>query len=255
MNVPALQQLQFGEVQLWYAEGTLLNDATAKRKFISLLSVAELRRYGRYRYRENQDEYLLGRAMVRLILAHTAGVPPSELQLSATMSGKPEIVAPAGARMLRFNISHSCGMVVVVFALDREVGVDVEDFRRRVPDDVVNYSMTASEIGELAKLHPDQRQKAFITRWSLKEAYTKARGQGLLIPFSSLAFDHGNGALLPIQFDQVITNESCWRFFLFQLLGRYSCAVAVELRDRDSPCLLIKNLTLGGAASLMSVWS
>jgi 4'-phosphopantetheinyl transferase len=88
------------------------------------------------------------------------------------------------------SISHSAGRVACAVAAV-PVGVDVESLTR--PRDHLALTDTvhsAAQRQHLAALPPEARAEPFLQAWTLKEAWLKAREQGLdFALMRSLAFD------------------------------------------------------------------
>jgi len=51
--------------------------------------------------------------------------------------------------------------------------------------EIASHFFSEEEIATLAKLPPEVQVSAFFSCWTKKEAYVKARGQGLSIPLRS----------------------------------------------------------------------
>ena len=97
--------------------------------------------------------------------------------------GKPALRRPANHADLRFNLSHSKGLVLYAVANGREVGVDVEQIRRVADfERITEQYFSLAERTELGTLRPERKLDGFFGLWTLKEAYVKARGQGLAVP-------------------------------------------------------------------------
>jgi 4'-phosphopantetheinyl transferase len=71
-----------------------------------------------------------------------------------------------------------------------EVGVDVE-LLRPLPDAlrIARSFFSPAEVDRLAALRPDEREAGFLACWTRKEAFVKARGDGLTLALD--AFDVG----------------------------------------------------------------
>jgi 4'-phosphopantetheinyl transferase len=155
----------------------------------------ERARMERYRDAADRSRYLFAHALVRATLSRYAPetAPPAwRFRLGA--HGRPEIAAGAGTPPLRFNLSHTEGLVACAVALGRDVGVDVEHTATPRFDvdaclEIAASNFAPSEIAALAALPREARRERFFAIWTLKEAYIKARGLGLALPLARFAFD------------------------------------------------------------------
>jgi 4'-phosphopantetheinyl transferase len=149
-----------------------------------MLSADELRRAGRFLLPLHRDRFVTGLSILRRVLGAHLGTPPESVELARGKGGKPAL---AGAQRLRFNLSHSADRGLLALALDREVGVDLERFRPEVAvEDIARRYFSPSEQEELLSLPREARTAAFFACWTRKEAFLKARGDGLFsLPLGS----------------------------------------------------------------------
>lgn len=146
--------------------------------FLDLLSVEELRRAECFRFEQDREHFLVARGMLRALLARYLGAAPTALCFVYGEHGKPRLVAPETG--LRFNLSHSHGRALIAVAEGRDVGVDLEYVHRRVAEErVARRYFSPEEVAALRALPPAERKAAFFRGWSRKEAYLKARGDGI----------------------------------------------------------------------------
>lgn len=125
-----------------------------------------------------------GDPAVRALIARYAGEHPESLRLTSGPHGKPMLEA---AR-LRFNLSHSGGTTLLAFALDAEVGVDVEHARVvRRRDALLARCFTVAEQARL-RTDPDP-DRALLAAWTAKEAVVKAVGRGLAYGLARIELD------------------------------------------------------------------
>lgn len=102
---------------------------------------------------------------------------PRLLRFEAGRHGKPRLT---GEDRLRFNLSHSGGVALYAFALDREVGVDVELPRRTVDQVAIARRILGDgEAERLQALDPAAREREFLRAWVRWEAVLKCRGTGI----------------------------------------------------------------------------
>jgi len=176
----AATALPFNVVHAWWR--SLRAQATAVQACYELLSREERERASRYRVEGPRDDFVLTRGTLRSLLAGYLQRTPQELTFQPTEYGKPFIAGPCD---LRFNVSHTDGLALLAFVRQREIGVDVERIRPE-PDaqKLAERFFSVYERRALENLDGDDLQTAFFRCWSRKEAYIKARGEGL-----SLALD------------------------------------------------------------------
>jgi 4'-phosphopantetheinyl transferase len=177
-------QLTKQEVHIWQAK--LDVDSVVVERRSSYLSADEKQRAGRFVVATAGVRFTVARGILRELLGGYLGRSPGDIRLETGPRGKPAVVAGAGAPDLRFNLSHSHGFALYAFALERELGIDVEKIRPEVVLEGIekNY-LSARELQELRALPDELRPEGFFLCWTRKEAYIKARGEGLHIPLNS----------------------------------------------------------------------
>jgi 4'-phosphopantetheinyl transferase len=88
---------------------------------------------------------------------------------------------------LRFNLSRRHGQALVAISYDREVGVDIEYVRAMPVLEIAEHSFAPYEVKVLRNLPESSLIEAFYNCWTRKEAYIKARGEGLSFPLDKFA--------------------------------------------------------------------
>lgn len=148
------------------------------------LPAVDLERADRFRREDARARYIAGRHVLRTALGELLGVPSRELRFTRGSTGcdrgKPALLWP-DVPQLDFSVSHSGALVVVAVARRGPVGVDVERLRPRLDVlGVARLALSAEEVAELeAVAEPEERRAAFFRCWTRKEAYLKARADGL----------------------------------------------------------------------------
>ena|ERR1041385_2713119 len=170
--------LNGAEVHLWQA---VLDDRLA-HVFESFLSADELARANRFHFAEDRNQFIVARGLLRNLLAAYLGVNSAKLHFSYGAKGKPFLIVE-GHPQINFNISHSHGRAALVFSRGREVGVDLEYVKDDFDDELVaNRFFSRAEVLALRTVPVELRKQAFFNCWTRKEAYIKARGEGLSMP-------------------------------------------------------------------------
>jgi 4'-phosphopantetheinyl transferase len=218
------------------------------RTYRALLSPDEIARNQRFVFPKGRHEHLMTRALVRTILsAYRPAVDPRAWQFVANPYGRPEIARPTAQPVLRFNVSHTDGLIVCLLAADREIGVDVEDTTRANIGlvEIADRYFSPAEVAALGALPEAARPDRFFDYWTLKESYIKARGLGLRLPLDQFSFHlgthhQGTGEPIRISFGPGIDDDpATWQFSLGRLSARHRLAIAIR-RQLDEADLAIR---------------
>ena len=173
-----LEALRQRDVHVWVesldVDGERLDELTA------FLAADELDRARRFRFQRDRDRFVAGRGRLRELLGGYLSQAPAEVHLHYTAYGKPFVRSDVD---LRFNVAHSGPRVLFAFRCGADVGVDVELLGPKAADDLVAERFFAGrEVSDLRRLPPALQARGFLTCWTRKEAYIKARGEGLSLP-------------------------------------------------------------------------
>ncbi len=176
------------QTHIWYLDPDAPIEGGDAAALHATLSAREQAQYRRFHSPCHAQRYLLSHAMLRQVLSHYVATPPAELAFRRGPHGKPGL-APVGTAPLEFNLTHTVGLAACVVTRGRACGIDAEQLaQRRDPLGVARRMFSAAEVAELARLEGPRRLEYFYTRWTLREAYVKARGLGLSFPMRRLQF-------------------------------------------------------------------
>jgi 4'-phosphopantetheinyl transferase len=154
---------------------------------LEILDRSERARAELFRRPQDRDAFVAAHALTRLMLSRYSGRAASSWRFANGPYGKPEIAEPSVA--LRFNLSHTDGLVASAVACEGHVGVDVERLDdRRLGMDLAEQTFAPAEVAHLRSLPAAARTEAAFELWTLKEAYVKATGFGLHCPLDSFWF-------------------------------------------------------------------
>ena len=219
------------EVHVWLAEPDAIRTPHLLREYQVLMNDAERRKRGRYRFEKHRHECLVTRALVRTTLSrYCPEVVPAAWQFVEVGNGRPEPAPWSTQLPLRFNLSHTDGLIACAVTLNRAIGVDVESLERR--GETVAIAERYFAPSEVRALHaqPTERQRErFFGYWTLKESYIKARGLGLAIPLEQFAFGLDGPGPIRISFDPRLADDpDVWQFALERPTPRHMLALGVE---------------------------
>lgn len=149
----------------------------------SVLSVDELERADRFRTDRLRRGFILSRGLLRILCSRYLACDPAALVFEYGAKGKPALGPDCG---LGFNVSHSGALLVLAFAWNLELGIDVEEVRPLSEIEAVAHRFfCAEETSEVLSHRGATRTLLFHTCWTRKEAFIKATGDGL-----SMSLDH-----------------------------------------------------------------
>lgn len=228
------------DVSVWYAETRdfpFLAEPDAPARW---LTGVDRQRYDRFAGDDDRRMFLLGRAMARSLVGAALGVPPAAWEWREGSHGRPEIARPATS--VRFNLTHSAGLVACALADRCDVGVDVEDLQRRPVDPaVVARYCTPEEIADIAVSREGWHDR-FLRYWTLKEAYLKARGLGIAVPLAEIGFRLDDHRARIVFRGSLAGADDRWALVLTQPTSRHILAAAAEATDGAAPTWRIEAL-------------
>lgn len=210
-------------------------DAAIAGALESRLTPEELNRRDRYMREEDRRAFVVTRALVRVVLSTHRATPPDAWRFVTNAHGCPSVIeAQAGQPRLEFNVSHTPGLVALAVAHGHRVGVDVEDARRVVREDVAGRFFAPSEVADLRALPDAAQARVFFDYWTLKEAYIKARGMGLAIPLGDFAFALRPPAAPTIAFVDGFDDDAArWQFRQAWPTPDHRLGLAIERTGND----------------------
>jgi 4'-phosphopantetheinyl transferase len=218
------------DVHVWWLDPAVSNDARCHARCWDVLSADERQRHERLRVESSRQQYLVSHAFLRLTLSRYASVTPEEWTFTTNRHGRPEIARPSGGAPLRFNLSHTHGLVVCGVTLQRDLGVDVEEIRGRPRHvDIARRFFAPAEVAALLATPSDQQSRRFFEYWTLKESYIKARGLGLSLPLRQFAFDLSARPRVRVSFDTTLNDDAvAWDFASLWPTPAHVLAVAAK---------------------------
>jgi 4'-phosphopantetheinyl transferase len=164
--------------------------------------------------------------VLRAILGGYLNQGPECLSFCYNSQGKPALDGDA----IRFNVSHSHGVALYAVTRGREVGIDIEHIRFDLAvAEIAERFFSRREVVMLRALPAEVQRQAFFLCWTRKEAYIKARGEGLSLPLDQFDVSLAPGepaAVLGTQRDP--SEASRWSLQELTPAPGYVAALAVE---------------------------
>jgi 4'-phosphopantetheinyl transferase len=222
-RAPEKLELSEDEVHVWRASLRLAPEVLPGLD--ATLTPDEKSRAARFVFPEGRGDFIAARGILRELLGAYLQRPPASLEFEYGLRGKPALHTADSSVSIRFSLSHSHGLALYAFAQRREVGIDLELVQPDFGGEAVGERFfSGHELTELRALPPELRAEGFFACWTRKEAYVKARGDGLQIPLDS--FDV---SLTPGRPAELHSSDSArWSLRSFQPAPRFVAAVVGE---------------------------
>jgi 4'-phosphopantetheinyl transferase len=179
---PETLMLGSDEVHVWRA--CLDRNTSYVQSLQQILSADEQARAGRFYFEKDRKHFIVARGLLRVILSRYLDMEPSQLRFCYSPYGKPSLVIPSDEETLSFNVSHSCGLALYAVTHGRKVGIDLECIRMDFACEQIAERFFSPRENAMLRTLPAKKvkHKAFFNCWTRKEAYIKARGEGLSLP-------------------------------------------------------------------------
>ena len=243
---PAHPTLTGNSVHVWLAD--LRELLPELDRLTSVLSPDERQRAARFRTEPLRQRYKLTRGMLRCLIARYAKRPAIEIAFVYNEHGKPLLDPHRPEPALHFNASHSGDYAAFAFARAGRIGVDIEQVRADAGrEEIARRFFAPGEASAIAALPANERAPGFFTCWTRKEAFIKARGDGIfagLHTFEVTATHREAARLLRVEGDPGAPDR--WWMKSLPLIHDCAVALAVEAHVAEISCFRCPREAVGG---------
>ena len=195
-----------------------------------ILSADELQRAGRFHFERDQNRFITARGILRHILGSYLRKNPYNVRFEYTAKGKPILAMAYEPGILSFNLSHSNAFALYAVTLHRNIGIDIEHISENVAIwEIARRFFSQAETSSLERIHKNKVHELFFQYWTRKEAFLKARGEGISFSMEKIDVSLIKGRILsPITLPGDESESMRWYIQdLFPGCG-YAAAIAVE---------------------------
>lgn len=219
------------EVQVWAIP--LDQSPLMVSAMVRWLSPVERTRAGRFHSLEDCKHYVIAHGVLREVLGRYLKHAPSDVLLCTLPNGKPVLAPELNDVQLEFNLSHSHELALIAVSRERRLGIDVERIRAVLDGKVIAARFFApGETVTLSALPERLQLEAFFACWTRKEAYIKARGEGLRISLDTFAVAVAPGQSPGLLYDVADPQAvSRWSLHSLDVGAAYVASLAVEGQD------------------------
>ena len=217
-----------GDVHVWRLFLDLpVEGVQALRGF---LAEDEIERADRFHQETDRTRFIIGRGLLRCLLARYLNVRPNEIRFQYNPWGKPYLSLEIHPSAPMFNFSHSQDLALCALSRDRMIGVDIEHVRNLVGyADIAERFFSIQEIEAIAAQPEPMRQRAFFSCWTQKEAFVKALGQGLSIHLNRFNLPMSSPNPTSVTYEgSCFLETSRWSLLDLNLGADYVGSIAVE---------------------------
>jgi len=140
----------------------------------------------------DRQRYICAHIFLReVLLRYLPEVKGEVLAFEYNAYGKPRLADKYGMQIY-FNLSHSISHIYVIISKAYVCGIDVEEKKEmEISEGMAALVFSTKELDIYNTLSPEKRVDMFYRFWTVKEAYLKALGTGLIEKSpSDLDFSH-----------------------------------------------------------------
>ncbi len=198
-----------------------------EQALLAQLHPEEQARYHGFTADARRRSWLGGRALALAALGHVSGKPVDAAALRTAVSGGMRYADGA----LHLSLSHSRDLIGIALSTV-PVGLDIEWPRPRTSVDLASRVFSTKEAAWLDTLPATERQDAFYTLWTLKEAACKAVGLSLWQGLRYARFD-------PVAGDCTLKRPfpaGGWAFIHARLEAGWRLALAMRSAPPEIEC-------------------
>jgi len=163
-------------VEVWH--GDTFTEGDELQNYWNMLNKQEQKKAMTFVRPELQNKYIKTRGVLRKVLSSYLNMEPCLVQINIGEYGKPYL----DEDLLYFNLSHSKNKFVIAVSNCTELGIDVEETRKRNNlFGLVEKCFSESEQLHWGSLSKQQQLVMFYRYWVRKEAFVKAVGRGIAL--------------------------------------------------------------------------
>jgi 4'-phosphopantetheinyl transferase len=221
-----------GHMIVWIAQVSKARDSLV---FLEpCLDGRDRERAARFRFSEDRARFVLGRGLLRKCLGHYLNQTPETIELAATDRGRP--ILPHD-EAVQFSISHTHDLVAVALTADARVGIDLERVQPHLDlPELAKRIFSEEDLQTFQALPGHEAPAAFFRAWTRKEAYLKARGEGIAEGLRQISVSLGPEEICGIKDARSVYGAQAWRLHALPVPEDYMGCLACDHVDKQLEC-------------------
>ncbi len=177
-------QLNRREVHVW--SSSLIVDDSRFQFYESCLDEREIARANRYTIEQARRYFVVARGTLKWLLSKYTDTNPTQIRFQLGPKGKPYLHSN-DETSLQFNSTDTKHEALFAFCWDAELGIDIELRSRSVRHELIaSKKLTPGEFKLYQQCPENIRRQFFLSVWTRKEAYGKAKGFGMYYPMAEI---------------------------------------------------------------------
>jgi 4'-phosphopantetheinyl transferase len=198
------------------------------------LDVRDRERAARFHFYEDRARFVLGRGLLRKCVGLYLQQPPETIELAYTDRGRP--ILPHDDA-IQFSISHTHDLVAIALTADARIGIDLEYMQPQwdLPE-LAKRIFSEEDLQTFQSLSGGEARTAFFRVWTRKEAYLKARGEGIAERLREISVSFGPKVTGGVKDARLESATQAWRLLALPVPADYMGSLACDHADKQLEC-------------------
>jgi 4'-phosphopantetheinyl transferase len=151
---------------------------------------------------------------------------PETIELATTDLGQP--IYPHDEKV-HFSISHTHDLVAVALTTSARIGIDLERVKPHLDlPELAERIFSEDDLRIFQALPDHDKLAAFFRAWTRKEAYLKARGEGIAEGLQQISVSFGPEKTVSIKDGRDASAAETWRLLALPVPATYAGTLACD---------------------------
>jgi len=195
-------------------------------------------RAARFHFPEDRARFVLGRALARKCLGRYLNQMPESIALAYTDRDRPVL---AHDETIQFSISHARDLVAVAVTANARIGIDLEWAQRSLDfPELAKRIFSGEDLRTFQAFPEHETPAAFFRAWTRKEAYLKARGEGISEGLRQISVSFSPEEISSIHDSRDASTSRNWRLLALPVPADYAGNLACDDVGKRLECNFVR---------------